>query len=54
MVTELNIKMNVMMQILMMVMDATVLAKFNQDGHVKEDHQGKKAYVINLSQIKLY
>lgn len=53
-VMALNIKMSVMMEITTMVMDVVILVEFNQDGLVREDHQQKKADVINISLIKLF
>jgi len=53
-VMVLNIKMSVMMEITTMVTDVVVLVEFNQDGLVREDHQQKKAGVINIYLIKLF
>lgn len=53
-VMALNIKMSVMMETITMMMDVAIPVEFNQDGLVKEDHQQKKADVINISLIKLF
>lgn len=53
-VMALNIKMSVMMETITMMMDVAILVEFNQDGLVREDHQQKKADVINIFLIKLF
>lgn len=49
-----NIKMNVMMVTLKMVMDVAAHAILRLDGHVKEDLLPEKVSAINLFLIKLF
>ena len=50
----LNIKLNAMIKILLMEMDAAINVLLNLDGHAVEDLQPKSQFVINLFQIKQF